>query len=68
MPPLSDPKSPLVATWDPLTVVVSDFGFSKVATTDDLLKTLCESKLYAAPEVVPVGKGYMQGYDSSVDI
>ncbi|KAL9014764.1 MAG: hypothetical protein Q9173_000594 [Seirophora scorigena] len=62
------PGNLLVADRDPLTIVISDFGFSKVATTSDLLTTFCGSKLYAAPEVVPVGKHQSKGYDASVDI
>ena len=63
------PANLFVAVRNPLTTVISDFCFSKIATTDDLLKNSCASKLYGAPEVVPVGNRLrIQSYDASVDI
>ncbi|KAL8769044.1 MAG: hypothetical protein Q9209_004830 [Squamulea sp. 1 TL-2023] len=63
------PANLLIAETEPFTIVISDFGFSKSITSDDLLKTFCGSRAYAAPEVVPVGnKSRSQGYRSSVDI
>ncbi|KAL8648858.1 MAG: hypothetical protein Q9210_004744 [Variospora velana] len=63
------PANLLIAKIDPFTIIISDFGFSRVVTSDNLLKTFCGSKAYAAPEVVPVSnKLRSQGYRSSVDI
>ena len=63
------PANLLVVKMDPLTIVISDFGFSRFVTSDDLLKTFCGTKLYAAPEVVPGGnQRCTQGYRASVDV
>ncbi|KAL9130730.1 MAG: hypothetical protein Q9217_001167 [Psora testacea] len=63
------PANLLIAEIDPFTIVISDFGFLRLVTSDNLLKTFCGSKVYAAPEVVPIGnKLRSQGYRSSVDI
>ena len=59
--------NPLIAEINPFTIVISDFGFSKFVTSDDLMKTFCGSKSYTAPEIVPIGNR-RQGYRSSVDI
>lgn len=48
----------------PFVVIIADFGLSKVAT-DGLLKTVCGTPLYAAPEIFP---GNIEGYGPSVDI
>ena len=49
------PENILIASTDPLTVKLTDFGLSKVVRTDDLtmLKTFCGTLLYCAPEVYP---------------
>ena len=63
------PANLLVAKLHPFTIVISDFGFSRLVARNDLLKTFCGSKLYAAPDVVPVGKKrHSEGYGHSVDI
>ena len=49
---------------DPFTIIIADFGLSKVAG-ESLLTTFCGSLKYAAPEVFP---GISQGYKPSVDI
>ena len=56
------PENFLVAA--PFTIIIADFGLSKVAT-DRLLTTFCGTPLYAAPEVYP---GNSHGYGPSVDI
>lgn len=48
----------------PFTIIIADFGFSKVAT-DSHLKTFCGTFKYAAPEVFP---GNSDSYGLSVDI
>lgn len=51
---------------DEIAVVITDFGFSKIATLrNDLLKTFCGALLYAAPHVVP---DRSDGYGANVDI
>lgn len=56
------PENFLVAA--PFTIIIADFGLSKVAT-DRILTTFCGTHLYAAPEIYP---GNSHGYGSSVDI
>ena len=63
------PANLLVAELHPLTIIISDFGFSKFVATDDLLQTFCGTRLYAAPEVYSVGnKDHSKGYRPSADI
>ena len=48
------PDNILIASREPLTVKLSDFGLSKsVADQDTFLKTFCGTLLYCAPEVYP---------------
>ena len=54
----------LLVELDPFTVIIADFGLSKVAT-DSLLTTFCGTLKYAAPEIFP---GISDGYGPSVDI
>ncbi|MCJ1263721.1 hypothetical protein MMC22_003591 [Lobaria immixta] len=56
------PANFLVA--EPFTIIIADFGMSKVAN-DRLLTTFCGTHLYAAPEVYP---GNSHGYGPEVDI
>jgi serine/threonine protein kinase len=76
------PDNILIASLDPFTVKLSDFGLSKVVKHDEtFLKTFCGTLLYCAPEVFPdYGSGPSKGtkrrrgakqyhsYSSSVDI
>jgi serine/threonine protein kinase len=76
------PDNILIASLDPFTVKLSDFGLSKVVSHDEtFLKTFCGTLLYCAPEVFPdYGNGASKGtkrrrgakqyhsYSSSVDI
>lgn len=50
-----------------LTLVIADFGLSKIGSTPrDLLRTFCGTLLYAAPEVYPhMSEG---GYGANVDV
>jgi serine/threonine protein kinase len=56
------PENLLVAA--PFTIIIADFGLSKMAT-NGLLTTFCGTHLYAAPEVYP---GNSAGYGPAVDI
>lgn len=48
------PDNILIASHDPFTVKLSDFGLSKVIDNDEtFLKTFCGTLLYLAPEVYP---------------
>lgn len=48
----------------PFTIIIADFGFSKIAT-DSHLKSFCGTSKYIAPEVFP---GKSDSYGLSVDI
>ncbi|KAF2187079.1 Pkinase-domain-containing protein [Zopfia rhizophila CBS 207.26] len=77
------PDNILIASTNPFTVKLSDFGLSKVVKHDEtFLKTFCGTLLYCAPEVFPdfdgtLSKGtkrrrgvkqQFHSYSSSVDI
>ena len=48
------PDNILIASTDPFTVKLTDFGLSKVVNNNDtFLKTFCGTLLYCAPEVFP---------------
>jgi serine/threonine protein kinase len=47
------PDNILIASEDPFTVKLSDFGLSKVRTENSFAKTFCGTILYCAPEVFP---------------
>lgn len=48
------PDNILIACNEPFTIKLSDFGLSKVVTTNEtFLKTFCGTLLYCAPEVFP---------------
>jgi serine/threonine protein kinase len=48
------PDNILISAIDPFSVKLSDFGLSKVVSTDQtFLKTFCGTLLYCAPEVFP---------------
>lgn len=63
------PANLLVTNIHLFTIVISDFGFSRLIARNDTLKTFCGSKTYAAPDVVPLGEKCCGGsYGCSVDI
>jgi serine/threonine protein kinase len=47
------PDNILIASDNPFTIKLSDFGLSKVKKEDTFLKTFCGTLLYCAPEVFP---------------
>lgn len=48
------PDNILIAQYDPFLIKLSDFGLSKIVSTDQtFLKTFCGTLLYCAPEVFP---------------
>lgn len=56
------PDNILIASNDPFTVKLSDFGLSKVVNdTETFLKTFCGTLLYCAPEVYPDYDMYKSG-------
>lgn len=55
------PDNILIASLDPLTVKLSDFGLSKVVREETFLKTFCGTLLYCAPEVYPEYESYKLG-------
>ena len=56
------PDNILIASRDPLTVKLSDFGLSKsVADQETFLKTFCGTLLYCAPEIYPDFASYSTG-------
>ena len=56
------PDNILIASNDPFTVKLSDFGLSKVVNdTETFLKTFCGTLLYCAPEVYPDYDLYKDG-------
>ncbi|MCJ1255217.1 hypothetical protein MMC24_003033 [Lignoscripta atroalba] len=59
-----DLKPENILIKEPFTIIIADFGLSKI-TLDCLLKTFCGTHLYAAPEVYP---GNNNGYGPLVDI
>ena len=59
------PENLLVQKSPLFTVVIADFGLSKIATETTLLMTFCGTLKYLAPEVFP-GSGL--DYDLSVDV
>ena len=61
------PENLLVATLHPFTVVISDFGLSKLVAGNDFTKIFCGSRLYAAPDIV-LDKHSDGGYGHLVDI
>jgi serine/threonine protein kinase len=74
------PDNILIASFDPFTVKLSDFGLSKMVQHDEtFLKTFCGTLLYCAPEVFPEygsskgtkrrrGAKQYNSYSSAVDI
>ncbi|KAF2009801.1 kinase-like protein [Aaosphaeria arxii CBS 175.79] len=77
------PDNILIASFEPFSVKLSDFGLSKVVKHDEtFLKTFCGTLLYCAPEVFPDfdgratqgtkrrrgAKQQFHSYSSSVDI
>lgn len=56
------PDNILIASNDPFTVKLSDFGLSKVVNDKEtFLKTFCGTLLYCAPEVYPEYDLYKSG-------
>lgn len=63
------PANLLIANRHPFTVVISDFGLSRSVARNELMKTFCGSRPYAAPDIVIVGnKNCHEGYGHLVDI
>jgi len=63
------PENILLATKDDDTnIKVSDFGLSKVVGEDQLMKTLCGTPQYLAPEIINKKDGKTIGYSKVVDI
>ena len=57
------PDNILIASRNPLTVKLSDFGLSKcVKDEETFLKTFCGTLLYCAPEIYPDYTNYQIGY------
>jgi serine/threonine protein kinase len=55
------PDNILIAQQDPFLVKLSDFGLSKIVSTDQtFLKTFCGTLLYCAPEVFPHYEDHME--------
>jgi hypothetical protein len=51
---------------DKITIIIADFGFSKIVTLiNDLLKTFCRILIYATLDVFP---SRSDGYRAKVDI
>ena len=52
-PPPPQPENVLLATEEQETLVkITDFGLAKIVEEDGLLKTLCGTPTYVAPEVL----------------
>jgi serine/threonine-protein kinase Chk2 len=63
------PENILLASRDDdVTIKVSDFGLSKVVGEDQLMKTLCGTPQYLAPEIVARRDGKRAGYSKAVDL
>ncbi|KAK5107231.1 hypothetical protein LTR62_001611 [Meristemomyces frigidus] len=54
------PANVLVVSKDPLHIKLADFGFAKLATVDDPLKTFCGTYSYVSPEMA-VSRGMVVG-------
>ncbi|KAF8200052.1 kinase-like domain-containing protein [Mycena galopus ATCC 62051] len=59
------PENVLLTTDDPPIVKVADFGLAKIVDSITMLRTMCGTPSYLAPEVVTQEKD--SGYDSLVD-
>ena len=59
------PENILVQTRPLFKVVISDFGFAKIATNTTFLHTFCGTLTYLAPEVFP---GLSHGHGPKVDV
>lgn len=57
------PDNLLVATIKPFTIIISDFGLSKLVSNDGLLKTFGGTPKYAAPDLADHRKGYKHPVD-----
>lgn len=65
-PSLPQPENVLLATDDAETLIkVTDFGLSKFVGENSLMKTLCGTPSYLAPEVLKTAG--MGGYGKAVD-
>eukprot|EP01091_Cochliopodium_minus_P015729 TRINITY_DN5687_c0_g1_i2.p1 TRINITY_DN5687_c0_g1~~TRINITY_DN5687_c0_g1_i2.p1 ORF type:complete len:344 (-),score=142.78 TRINITY_DN5687_c0_g1_i2:32-1063(-) len=53
---------------DDLRIKLSDFGLSKVYGEEQMMKTLCGTPQYLAPEVIEKARGITEGYSFKVDI
>ncbi|ORY47320.1 Pkinase-domain-containing protein [Rhizoclosmatium globosum] len=63
------PENILLRKRNELTpVLITDFGLSKFTQDDTLLKTLCGSPFYVAPDVLNVKWGSGEGYGRAVDM
>jgi serine/threonine-protein kinase Chk2 len=63
------PENILMASKDDdVDIKVSDFGLSKVVGEDQLMKTLCGTPQYLAPEVFEKREGNSAGYSKAVDV
>lgn len=58
------PQNVLLTSDDPPMVKVADFGLAKIVDAATMLKTMCGTPSYLAPEVVTQTG---QGYDNLVD-
>ncbi|KAF9029586.1 kinase-like domain-containing protein [Rhodocollybia butyracea] len=59
------PENVLLTKDDPPNVKVADFGLAKATDSQTMLKTMCGTPAYLAPEVVQ--QANMEGYDNLVD-
>jgi len=57
------PENLLLKAEDDTGVMLSDFGLSKIVTTNTMMDTACGTPYYVAPEVL-----LSQGYDKEVDL
>jgi len=53
---------------DDIRIKLSDFGLSRVYGEDHMMKTLCGTPQYLAPEVIDKARGMREGYTNGVDI
>lgn len=64
------PANIMVASLEPISIVVSDFGQARVLPQDEelLLDSLCQTQFYRAPEVIGYGQEPIVGKWQPVDI